>query len=58
MRCGDLLEPIRLPFVIPRGAGSRVVDDDAPELMRCPIVIEGTPRIIENLFRKFWEHRI
>lgn len=50
--------PIGFPMVVPIGAGSEVVDDDDPSLLRCPIVVEGPPESVQKLYRKFWEHRI
>ena len=54
----DVEIPIGFPMVTPIGAGSEVVDDDDPSLLRCPLVVEGSPESVQKLYRKFWEHRI
>ena len=53
-----MLGPSDLPFVVPFGAGSEVVDDDDPSLLRCPFIIQGSPSEIQDIHRKFWEYRI
>ena len=53
-----MLTPLRLPGIIPAGAGVELVDDDDPILMRCPLVIEGSLSEAEVIYRKFWGYRI
>ena len=53
-----MLAPLRLPGIIPAGAGVELVDDDDLILMRCPLVIEGSPSEVEVIYGKFWGYRI
>ena len=53
-----MLAPLRLPGIIPAGAGVELIDDDDPILMRCPLVIEGSLREAEVIYRKFWGYSI
>ena len=53
-----MLQSIQLPYICPVGAGREVVDDDDPLLVRCPLVIEGSPDFIETCYGKFWDYRL
>ena len=48
----------QMPFIVPPGAGIETVEDDDPILMRNPLIFEGSPLEVKDIYRKFWDYRI